>query len=107
MTSTSAPRTSSPGSARAVSSPPTANTQHPTPFSGMLDAHDRVTGRVAYTINHELPGMLHVKLLRSTSAHARIVSIDVSRAREVPGVWLVVTGDDLKDRPDFQPYFGP
>src|SRR6266536_3435788 len=73
----------------------------------MLDAHDRVTGRVAYTINHELPGMLHVRLLRSTSAHARIVSIDTSKAREVPGVWLVVTGDDLKNRSDFQPYFGP
>src|SRR5205085_2327425 len=32
---------------------------------------------------------------------------DVSRAREIPGVHLVVTGDDLKRRADFSPYFGP
>jgi CO/xanthine dehydrogenase Mo-binding subunit len=86
-----------------VSTPP----DRPLTFAGMLDAHDRVTGRLAYTINIELPGMLHVRLLRSASAHARILRVDVAKAREVPGVWLVVTGDDVRDRADFQPYFGP
>lgn len=39
----------------------------PAQYSGMLDAVERVTGRVDYTINHELPGMLHARLLRSTT----------------------------------------
>ncbi len=79
----------------------------PAQFSGMLDAVERVTGRVDYIINRELPGMLHARLLRSTTPHARIVRIDASRARQMPGVWLVVTGDDLKARQDFSPYYGP
>ena len=79
----------------------------PAQHSGMIDALERVTGRVDYTINHELPGMLHVRLLRSTTPHARITRIDASRARDLPGVWMVVTGDDLKDRGDFTPYYGP
>jgi len=73
----------------------------------MLDALDRVTGRIGYTINLEQPGMLHVRLLRSTSPHARIVSVDTSRARELPGVALVVTGDDLRCRSDIQLHYGP
>jgi CO/xanthine dehydrogenase Mo-binding subunit len=73
----------------------------------MVDAVDRVTGQIQYVINFELPGLLHAKLLRSTSPHARIVSIDVSRARELPGVALVVTGDDVRRRGDVSPYYGP
>jgi CO/xanthine dehydrogenase Mo-binding subunit len=79
----------------------------PAQFSGMIDAVERVTGSVDYTINHELPGMLHAQLLRSTAPHARISRIDVSRARDLPGVWMVVTGEDLKGRRDFSPYYGP
>lgn len=74
---------------------------------GMLDAYERVTGRVPYTIDIRLPGMLHARLLRSTMAHARIRAIDTSRARAVPGVVAVLTGADLAARPDFQPYYGP
>src|SRR5579884_1792677 len=73
----------------------------------MLDATERVTGRVAYTINLELPGMLHAKLLRSTLPHARITRVDLSRARTVPGVALVLSGADVSQRADFSPYFGP
>jgi CO/xanthine dehydrogenase Mo-binding subunit len=76
-------------------------------FSGMLDARERVTGRVGYTIDLELPGMLHAKLLRSVSPHAKIVSIDVSKARSLPGVVAVLTGQDLVDRDDLFPYYGP
>src|SRR5438094_1525204 len=79
----------------------------PQQFSGMLDAVERATGRVGYTINHELPGMLDATLLRSTTPHARIMRVDVSRARQLPGVHLVVTGEDLKRRIDLSPYFGP
>jgi len=39
-----------------------------------------------------LPGMLHGKLLRSPHAHARLVSVDASRARALPGVEAVLTG---------------
>lgn len=76
-------------------------------YSGMIDARQRVTGHVGYTIDLALPGMLHAKLLRSTSAHARIRRVDVSAARAVPGVVAVLTGADLADRSDLQPYFGP
>ncbi len=74
---------------------------------GMIDGRDRVTGRINYTINMELPGMLHAKLLRSVSAHARIARIDASRARAVPGVAAVLTGADIAGRTDVQPRFGP
>ena len=76
-------------------------------YSGMVDARQRVTGRIGYTIDLAFGGMLHAKLLRSTAAHARIKRIDVSRAREVPGVVAVLTGADLASRSDLQPYFGP
>jgi CO/xanthine dehydrogenase Mo-binding subunit len=74
---------------------------------GMIDAPQRVTGRVPYTIDLQVPGMLHAKLLRSTVPHARIRSIDVERARAVPGVVAVVTGADIVARSEIQPYYGP
>src|SRR3954447_20958960 len=76
-------------------------------MTGMLDARARVTGQVDYTINHELPGMLHARVLRSIQPHALIRSIDISRACEVPGVHLVLRGSDLVERDDVWPYFGP
>jgi CO/xanthine dehydrogenase Mo-binding subunit len=76
-------------------------------FSGMIDARARVTGRVGYTIDLELPGMLHANLLRSTVPHARIRRIDVTRARRLPGVAVVLTGADLAARSDLRPWFGP
>ena len=49
-----------------------------------LEARDKVTGRAEYTHTMRLPGMLHGKVFRSTVAHGRIKSIDVSAARKVP-----------------------
>ncbi len=74
---------------------------------GMLDANARVTGRVAYAIDTRLPGMLHAKLIRSRSPHARIERIDVAAARAVPGVRLVLTGAELARLPGVDPRFGP
>ena len=74
---------------------------------GMLDANLRVRGRVEYAMDAKLPGMLHAKLLRSPHAHARLVSIDASRARALPGVIAVITGPDLANRDDIYPYYGP
>jgi CO/xanthine dehydrogenase Mo-binding subunit len=74
---------------------------------GMIDAVQRVTGRIPYTINVQRPNMLHARLLRSTSAHARLIKVDVARAREVPGVVAVVTGADIAARKDMNTHFGP
>src|SRR5438105_10998487 len=62
-----------------------------------LDAVERVTGTVPYTLNLELPGMLHVKLLRSPHAHALIRSLDASAAERVAGVAYVLTGARLRE----------
>lgn len=59
-----------------------------------LDGPEKVTGRARYAGDLALPGMLVGRLLRSPVAHARIVSIDVSRAAALPGVKAVITGRD-------------
>ncbi len=60
-----------------------------------VDALKLVQGKPAFTDDVELRGMLHAKLLLSPYAHARIVRIDASRARELPGVHAVLTHHDL------------
>ena len=60
---------------------------------------DIVTGRAAYTLDLPAPeGLLHLKLLRSPHAHARILSIDTAAALAVPGVEAVFTHEDAPDR---------
>ncbi len=54
-----------------------------------------IRGKGTYVDDVVLPRMLHMELLRSPFAHARIRSIDVSRAAELPGVVAVVTGEAL------------
>ncbi len=61
------------------------------------DARDVVTGNVLYLSDLEVPRMLHGRVLRSPHAHARIVSIDVSRAQALPGVEAVLTHADVPD----------
>jgi carbon-monoxide dehydrogenase large subunit len=55
-----------------------------------------LAGRATYTDDVRLPGMLHAAVLRSPHAHARILRIDASRARALPGVVAVVTGEDAR-----------
>src|SRR5947207_8811399 len=70
------------------------------------ESRDKVTGRAEYVHTMRLPGMLAAKLFRSTVAHGRIKSVDTSAAKKVPGVFHVVTIDDVKQViPD--PYYGP
>ncbi len=59
------------------------------------DGTDKVTGRAVYGGDVRLPGLLHGQVLRSPHAHARIRSIDTSKAAQVAGVRAVVTGADL------------
>lgn len=59
------------------------------------DAEPKTTGSATYTVDVSFPGMLHAKVLRSPHAHARVVSVDASKARGMPGVHAVITRDDL------------
>jgi xanthine dehydrogenase molybdenum-binding subunit len=61
------------------------------------DGTDKVTGRAQYGADIRLPGMLYGAMLRSPHAHARILSIDTSKAEAYPGVKAVVTARDLPD----------
>ena len=59
------------------------------------DGVDKVTGRALYGADINLLGLLHGKVLRSPHAHARIRSIDTSKAEAHPGVKAVITAKDL------------
>ncbi|MCH8811962.1 MAG: xanthine dehydrogenase family protein molybdopterin-binding subunit [Gemmatimonadetes bacterium] len=56
-----------------------------------IDSYERVTGRATYTRDVRLPGMLYARVLRSPHPHARIRSIDTSKAEALPGVRAVIT----------------
>src|SRR5262245_43143054 len=71
-----------------------------------LAAREKVTGRAEYTPTMRLPGMLYAKIFRSTVAHGRIKSIDTSAAKKVPGVFRVVTSEDVR-KVIPEPYYGP
>jgi carbon-monoxide dehydrogenase large subunit len=73
------------------------NDHHPVGFGRMLRKEDPrfVRGLGQYCDDVELPGMLHMAILRSPMAHARIVSIDKSAAEAHPKVKAVITGADL------------
>ncbi|HEX6479570.1 MAG TPA: aerobic carbon-monoxide dehydrogenase large subunit [Ktedonobacteraceae bacterium] len=64
-------------------------------------------GRGSYVDDFDLPEMLHAAFLRSTYARARIVNIDVSAARALPGVHLVVTASDLGELLEPSPLLVP
>ena len=60
-----------------------------------IDAVDKATGRAQYIQDMKLPGMLYGKILYSKFPHARITKIDTSKAKILPGVRVVLTGDDV------------
>ncbi len=61
------------------------------------DGADKVTGRAAYGADFNMPGQLVGRVLRSPHAHARIVAIDFSKAKALPGVKAIVTATDFPD----------
>jgi carbon-monoxide dehydrogenase large subunit len=63
-----------------------------------VDARVKVTGRALYTRDLRIPYMLHGKIKRSPYPHARIISIDTTKAREIPGVRAVITAKDFPVR---------
>lgn len=62
------------------------------------DAPGKAIGRTPYAGDYVMPGMLHAKVLRSPEASARLVRLDASRARALPGVACVLTAQELPDR---------
>jgi len=66
-----------------------------------------ITGRTMWTDNLALPGMMHLAILRSPMAHARITHIDVTSARGLPGVFDVFTGRDVADMQGLMPCVWP
>ena len=62
-----------------------------------------ITGKGCYTDDIHLPGMLYLAFQRSPYPHAKIVSIDTSMAKTMPGVELVVTGNDLDEKLNLAP----
>ncbi|HCN70522.1 MAG TPA: hypothetical protein DIS96_01925, partial [Pusillimonas sp.] len=70
------------------------------------EAQAKVSGRAEYIHNLTLPRMLHAKIVRSTVAHGKIVSIDKSEAQAMEGVHSVITSEDIMTVMP-EPYFGP
>ena len=70
------------------------------------DGVDKVTGRAQFGADLALPGMLVGKMKRSPHAHARIVSIDTSKALKLPGVKAVVTSADFPNIPSETAFVG-
>lgn len=60
-----------------------------------IDGKAKATGEAKFTVDLQLPGMLHGKILRSPHPHARIVRIDAENARKLRGVKAVITGHDV------------
>ena len=60
-----------------------------------IDSIPKATGTAPYTVDIKLPGMLFGKILRSTVPHAKIKSLDVSKAEALPGVAAVITSKDV------------
>jgi xanthine dehydrogenase molybdenum-binding subunit len=61
-----------------------------------IDAYERVTGQAQYSGDIQLPGMLYARVLRSPHPHARIVSIDTSKAEKLPGVKAIAHHENAK-----------
>ena len=70
------------------------------------EATAKVTGRAHYVHSMSLPGMLHGKIVRSTVAHGRILSIDTSAALACAGVHAVITGSEVRKLIP-EPFYGP
>jgi 4-hydroxybenzoyl-CoA reductase alpha subunit len=59
-----------------------------------IDAPTKATGRAKYADDFSMPGMLHAAILQSPVAHARILNVDTSKARKLPGVKAIVTAKE-------------
>ena len=60
-----------------------------------IDGLEKIDGSAVFVDDMQRPGLLHAAFLRSPHAHARILSIDTSKAAAIPGVHAILTGPDL------------
>ena len=72
----------------------------------MLDAEERVSGRINYALNIEAPAMLVGKILRSPLPHARILRVDPSRAQKLAGIGAVLTRADFGSNTAYSGRYG-
>ncbi len=63
-----------------------------------MDAPEKASGKTRYIHDLNVSGQLHGKILRSSRVHAKILSIDTSAARALPGVHAVITAEDVPDQ---------
>ncbi len=70
------------------------------------DGVDKVNGRAIYGADIRMPRLLYGRVLRSPHAHARIVSIDTSKAAALPGVTAVITNEDFPRQDDTELLMG-
>ncbi len=63
-----------------------------------VDGLAKATGEAIYTDDIQLPGMLHAKMLRSPHAHARVLSVNTSKAEALSGVMAILVGAELPIR---------
>ena len=84
---------------------PSPSQERPIGFGRLKRKEDArfIRGHGTYLDDIRLPGMVHGAVLRSPYAHAKIVSIDASAARERPGIHAVSTGEDMGDLPAAPP----
>ena len=75
-----------------------------TPRDGLIGSsaprrknRELLTGRGTYVADLHLEGQVYARVVRSSSAHARVLGVDASEALEVPGVVAVITADDIDD----------
>src|SRR3990170_4584317 len=59
-----------------------------------VDSVIKVTGSAKYSTDIVFPGMLYGKILRSTYPHAKLLNIDISKAKKLYGVRAIITGQD-------------
>ena len=64
----------------------------------LKESYEKVTGRAEYCTTVSMRGMLVGKILRSPHAHARVLSVDTSKAEVIPGVMAVITRDDVPQK---------
>lgn len=69
-----------------------------------IDSLEKVTGKAQYAEDIKLPGMLSLKVVRSPYHHARLKGLDVSAARELPGVIRIITWEDIPGVNGFPDY---
>src|SRR6185312_1971380 len=64
------------------------------------DAVEKVNGKGIFADDLYVEGMLYARALRSKYPHARLLNVDVTRAKELPGVVAVLTAEDIPGRKD-------